>query len=544
MAASLTGAVLILSIMLQLSAAQQRVDRTLQNGASGSDVVRAVTNKVQAVFGDDQQFLRRIAFVESKDGTDSSTYRSGYNGGIWQVDDIAFRATQDTSSHPRLILQHEKIKAEFEIDWQSVQWSDLRAPLYSGLAARLFLLTIPEAIPCNVAEQAAYWKKYYNTASGAGTKQKFIDDINSLTTSSDEVCQVNSDIIFVLDESGSIGDLNFELVKGYVLQYLSSLKIGPNENQVGVITFSDNAMLRFKLNANGNTLSLQRAIQGLRYRGGSTNIPAALCALSQAFLSNSSGARSDNTIFRVAILMTDGKSSTNNSPNPCGFTSVADAAAAIHGSASPITTFAFGVGSSFSYNDLQVIASGDQYIGIASSFTGGQLSCVQTNQEDRICNKISRKVTANAVNSGTLDQGGQARWEYPVPQSGLDFKIDVTLGRVVFYASSDTTAPNEAIYQWKIEVSFGSRTINILPVLQSDGVTRSSTANQTIIPIYTAIVGLEAKNVFSISNGDLQEENVAVKIAVPATVGIVLILVVAGISIGLYSHYRRKPVFV
>ncbi len=186
MAASLTGAVLILSIMFQLSVAQQRVDRTLQNGASGSDVVRAVTNKVQGVFGDDQQFLRRIAFVESKDGTDSSTYRSGYNGGIWQVDDIAFRATQDTSSHPGLILQHEKIKAEFEIDWQSVQWSDLRAPLYSGLAARLFLLTIPEAIPCDIAEQAAYWKKYYNTASGAGTKQKFIDDINSLTTSSDE----------------------------------------------------------------------------------------------------------------------------------------------------------------------------------------------------------------------------------------------------------------------------------------------------------------------------------------------------------------------
>lgn len=199
------------------------------------------------------------------------------------------------------------------------------------------------------------------------------------------VCQVNSDIIFVLDESGSIGDLNFELVKGYVLQYLSSLKIGPNENQVGVITFSSNAILRFKLNANGNTLSLQRAIQGLRYRGGSTNIPAALCALSQAFSSNSSGARSDNTIFRVAILMTDGQSNKNS--NPCGFTSVADAAAAIHNSSSPIITFAFGVGSSYSDQDLRVIASGDQYVGAASSFGGSQLSCVQTNQEDRICNK-------------------------------------------------------------------------------------------------------------------------------------------------------------
>ena len=187
MAASLTGAVLILSIiMFQLSAAQQRVDRTLESGASGSDVVRAVTNKVQGVFGDDQQFLRRIAFVESKDGTDSSTYRSGYNGGIWQVDDIAFRATQDTSSHPGLIQQYKKVKDAFGIDWPSVQWSDLRAPLYSGLAARLFLLTKPGNIPCDVAQQAAYWKIYYNTPSGAGTEQKFIDDINSLTTSSDE----------------------------------------------------------------------------------------------------------------------------------------------------------------------------------------------------------------------------------------------------------------------------------------------------------------------------------------------------------------------
>ncbi len=196
---------------------------------------------------------------------------------------------------------------------------------------------------------------------------------------------MKSDIIFVLDESGSIGYHNFALVKEYVLQYLTSLRIGPNENQVGVITFSGNARLRFKLNANGNTLSLQRAIQGLLYRGGSTNIPAALCALSQAFSSNSSGARSDNTIFRVAILMTDGESTAVN--NPCGFTSTANAAAAIHGSSSPITIFAFGVGSSYSERDLQVIASGDQYVGAASSFSGDQLSCVQTNQEDRICNK-------------------------------------------------------------------------------------------------------------------------------------------------------------
>ena len=85
---------------------QQGVDRTLEREASGADVVRAVVNRVQGVFGRDSQFLRRVAFVESKDGTDSNTFRSGYYGGIWQVDEIAFMSTQDVASHPRLTERH------------------------------------------------------------------------------------------------------------------------------------------------------------------------------------------------------------------------------------------------------------------------------------------------------------------------------------------------------------------------------------------------------------------------------------------------------
>jgi receptor-type tyrosine-protein phosphatase Q len=165
--------------LLQLTTAQA-VDRTLEAEASGSGVVRAVVNKIEAVFGDDDQFLRRIAYVESKDGTDARTYRNGYHGGIWQVDMIGFRDTQDVVSHPGLPAKFEQIMQEFGINWPNVEWMDLRKPLYSGIAARLKLSNVPTPIPCDVAGQAAYWKRHYNTELGSGTVQKFIDDVEAL----------------------------------------------------------------------------------------------------------------------------------------------------------------------------------------------------------------------------------------------------------------------------------------------------------------------------------------------------------------------------
>ena len=59
-------------------------------GASGSGVVKEVVSKVYSRFGSDNKLLRRIVYVESKDGTDENTYRSGYDGGRWQVDLIGF----------------------------------------------------------------------------------------------------------------------------------------------------------------------------------------------------------------------------------------------------------------------------------------------------------------------------------------------------------------------------------------------------------------------------------------------------------------------
>ena len=62
-------------------------DLTLQPGTSGSVVVEAVTDRIEAscVFPEDKMLLRRVAYVETFDGKDEKTYRDGYHGGIWQV---------------------------------------------------------------------------------------------------------------------------------------------------------------------------------------------------------------------------------------------------------------------------------------------------------------------------------------------------------------------------------------------------------------------------------------------------------------------------
>lgn len=186
MRSSLLTLVLLLHVF-QVCIEQGTADRTLQSEASGADVVRAVVKKVQSVFGDDHQFLRRVAFVESKDGRDRNTYRPGYHGGIWQVDEIGFDSTQDTRSHPGLVSKFERIKSAFGIDWRRVRWSDLRMPLYSGIAARLFLSNIPSAIPRDVRGQAKYWKDHYNSAAGAGSEQKFIRDVKALGQGEEEL---------------------------------------------------------------------------------------------------------------------------------------------------------------------------------------------------------------------------------------------------------------------------------------------------------------------------------------------------------------------
>jgi len=77
---------------------ESQVDQTREAGAAGAPVVDTVTRLIESscIFPDDKLFIRRLAYVESVDGTLDNTFREGYDGGIWQV--LVVRAVRSTAA--------------------------------------------------------------------------------------------------------------------------------------------------------------------------------------------------------------------------------------------------------------------------------------------------------------------------------------------------------------------------------------------------------------------------------------------------------------
>ena len=174
----MAATVIILSLLC-FAVIQGQRDLTLVPNASGSDVVKAVVSKIETagLFPTDHRLLRRIAYVQSLDGQETRTFRDGYHGGIWQVNQATLVDTQNLSAHPGLVSLYDKVQIYFGIDWRFVTWEDLRMPFYSGLAARIYLSNLG-GIPLagDIDGQATYWRAMYNN----GTEKDFVTLVNAL----------------------------------------------------------------------------------------------------------------------------------------------------------------------------------------------------------------------------------------------------------------------------------------------------------------------------------------------------------------------------
>ena len=165
---------ILLTVALFRSLSALRVDRTVVDGATGSNVVRASIAKLRAAnllkgIGPNckrsfYRFLREIAYVESKDGTvHVNSSPEQLNGGIWRVNMTRFEETIWDSAFdyityhwPTISLGEGAFTNPFYINntnpterglglpvmWRTVQYQNLSKPLYSATAALLSLLYI------------------------------------------------------------------------------------------------------------------------------------------------------------------------------------------------------------------------------------------------------------------------------------------------------------------------------------------------------------------------------------------------------------------
>ncbi|XP_041637284.1 collagen alpha-1(XII) chain [Cheilinus undulatus] len=129
-------------------------------------------------------------------------------------------------------------------------------------------------------------------------------------TAQAEACRtvVQADIVFLVDQSWSVGQTSFSSVKDFISDIISSFQgsvMGTEGVRFGVTVFADVPRMRIALTDYSSQEEVLRAIRDLPYEGGSRRIGLALQFLVDTVFS---AAISRDHAPKIAILITNGRS--------------------------------------------------------------------------------------------------------------------------------------------------------------------------------------------------------------------------------------------
>ena len=385
--------VIVSSLIITMTAGENGLDRTLESGASGVDVVRAVISKIETsiTFLEFQPnktaalFMRTMAYVETRDGNETNST----GGGIWKIDKALFESTQKNVELDSVIM---KLQLEHPqnyvgpVNWINLTYADLSFPLYSGLAVRM-LIHLNGSLP-EYSMNAAYWNDVFKGSRSNLNIVKWNDGVAHLATYegmllqcytklefhivmlfiiSPTVCRQNTDLVFVL----GVKDPNFKKINTFVYNFSQNLLTNMTTNRVGVITFSTEAIEHIALNNTIEDNKQLELIRNLLYVGGRTNTAVGLELMRQQDWSNKI------SVLRLAIVLTDGAS------NFIFDTRIA--AQAVHALDPPILVYAIGVGRGTDHQELETIASGREFVTHLDSFDPRVLESTHKSYLHQIC---------------------------------------------------------------------------------------------------------------------------------------------------------------
>ncbi|XP_071156388.1 uncharacterized protein [Mytilus edulis] len=164
-----------------------------------------------------------------------------------------------------------------------------------------------------------------------------------------DFCDVNpSDIIFVIDESGSVGDANFRVTMEYLANAVNRLPVGRELLRIGLALFDDSVRRSFDLDDHYTKTSLTDAILKTYFGNGGTDIDGAIGFACEDMFTIKSGARSSK-IHKILVLLTDGQSSSRNNP---GLQKCKN---------KDVTIIGIGIGSSVNKQQLRSLVSKPEY---------------------------------------------------------------------------------------------------------------------------------------------------------------------------------------
>jgi len=429
---------MMFGLALLLSLISGSVDLTRIAGTIGEDVVDATINQIKdtCIFQNDYLFLKRLAFVNSNYGTTADTYRPGYDGGIWQVDLSQYDETL-------VGVSSNDIQAAFGIDWLASNWTDLRKPLFSGIAMMLLIEKRTVSVPKTILAQAWMYENELN-----GNKQRFENEVSTMPTG----CLAdNLDMAFLIDASGSIQSNNYETSKQFVADILDSFTIDTDKVRLGVTRFSTAVNTHVYFSDHNSKAALQQMIMDLPYDSRGTNTGAAIDHLRTVVFTTDKGMRQESA--KIAIIQTDGRSNNKQL--------TLEAAPKLRDEG--VTVFAIGVGSGIDENELIGIATSptcrhvreiDDFDELDSIIADiNNVACdtiIKVDDEidaDLTCNhtvtmsiEIAEGKTLGIVGDGIPDIEGSFNYTHP-SSAFYDFKVkpDTSIPTMMYFPASGET---------------------------------------------------------------------------------------------------------
>ena len=213
-------------------------------------------------------------------------------------------------------------------------------------------------------------------------------------------CELEADIVFVLDVSKSIGnDENFRKVTKFASNMSRIFNIGLNDSLVGMMLFARHSNVHFHVQENTNEDDLTEAIDSIVYseipeldRTG-TNIPEALDLLRTAGRSGGElRLRDDPTTAKIVVLVTDGRPNTKDLTGNSwqqDAQNTENAAARLHESDVYDQVYAIGIRGNKDINfvELEYIASDPSLVYIIDDFDEQLFESLRQNLTNAVCER-------------------------------------------------------------------------------------------------------------------------------------------------------------
>ena len=150
---------------------------------SGSEVVNKVLYQLECsgVFEDDHSFMRRLAYVETKDGTEGQG-----TTGIWNISEELLKQMNDSIREYNELT--DDICKQFNINMSMAvnEPQTLTNPLVSGVVARFYLhyvtVTKDQQIPPaeDISGQAIFWGTHFRMSADAAMINHFTSRVLEL----------------------------------------------------------------------------------------------------------------------------------------------------------------------------------------------------------------------------------------------------------------------------------------------------------------------------------------------------------------------------